>query len=83
MAHEVSAVLHAIQPGSTAENTRQVKALSPWADGARQAEHIKEMVAVTMGHQSIDINAVIRKNAMKWQSWTLGLASDLDEMARA
>ncbi|MCY7308888.1 MAG: hypothetical protein LH632_22715 [Rhodoferax sp.] len=50
MAHEVSAVLHAIQPESMAENTRQVKALSRWAEGAQQAEHIRAVVAVTMGH---------------------------------
>ena len=48
--------------------------LSEGADEAHVAEHIRGMVAVTMGHLSADASAVTRNNAEQWQDWALDVA---------
>ena len=75
VAREAAAAQHAITTESKKENARQIAELSGCADQARQAEHIRGMVATTLAHLSIDASASTRENAEHWQQWALGIAT--------
>jgi hypothetical protein len=71
---EADAALHAITGQAKAENLSRVAELSEGTDEAHVAEHIRGIVAATMGHLSTDAPAVTRNNAEQWQDWALGVA---------
>ena len=71
---EADAALQAITAEAKAENLSRVAELSEGADEAHVAEHIRGMVAATMGHLSADAPAITRLNAEQWQNWALGVA---------
>jgi hypothetical protein len=54
------------------ENTKQITALRDEASEGHIAEHIRGMVAATMGSL-----AVHSTDAPQWQEWALGLADGL------
>ncbi len=78
-AQEADAALEAISGDAKAENLRRVAELSEGTDEAHVAEHIRGMVAATMGHLSADAPAITRNNAEHWQDWALGV---VDGVAR-
>jgi hypothetical protein len=61
------------------EGAKQIAALrdEPAADQGHIAEHIRGMVAVTMGHQPTDASDATRAQAARWQRWALGVADDM------
>ena len=71
---KVAAALHAMSEQAKANNLAIVADLSEGSDEAHVAEHIRGMVAVTMGHLSADASAVTRNNAEQWQDWALDVA---------
>ena len=73
-AQEADAALHAMSEQAKANNLAIVADLSEGSDEAHLAEHIRGMVAVTMGHLSADAPAITRDNAEQWQDWALGVA---------
>jgi hypothetical protein len=73
-AQEADAALEAISEDAKAENLSRVAELSEGTEEALFAEHIRGMVAATMGHLSADAPAVTRNNAEHWQDWALGVA---------
>jgi hypothetical protein len=73
-AQEADAALHAITGQAKAANLSRIAELSQSTDDAHVAEHIRGMVAATMGHLSADAPAITRNNAEQWQDWALGVA---------
>ena len=72
---EVAAALHAMSEQAKASSLAIVADLSEGGnDEAHVAEHIRGMVAVTMGHLSADASATTRNNAEQWQDWALDVA---------
>lgn len=69
-----SSAENAIQAEAKAENARQVSALLAWADSRQQAEHIRALVSITMGHLSQHATLATREHSAQWQDWALGLA---------
>ena len=57
-AQEADAALHAMSEQAKANNLAIVADLSEGSDEAHLAEHIRGMVAVTMGHLSADAPAI-------------------------
>jgi len=73
-AQEADAAQLAIMDQAKAENLAVVAELSDGTAEAHVAEHIRAMVAATMGHLSADAPAITRNNAGQWQDWALGVA---------
>ena len=73
-AQEADAALEAISGDAKAENLRRVAELSSDSDEGHVAEHIRGMVAATMGNLPADAPAVTRDHAGQWQDWALGVA---------
>ena len=71
---EAAAALHAMSEQAKASSLAIVADLSEGNDEAHVAEHIRGMVAVTMGHLSADAPAITRNNAERWREWALGVA---------
>ena len=59
------------------DNTRHVAELSAFASGEQRAEHIRGIVAATMGQISIHATVATRDHAQEWQAWALGLADGI------
>ena len=59
------------------EGMEQIAALRDDAQEGHIAEHIRGMVAATMGNLSIHASAASRSQAEHWQQWALGVADDL------
>ena len=59
------------------ENTKQIAALRDDASEGHIAEHIRGMVAATMGHLSVQATDITRNHAEHWQQWALGVADGL------
>ena len=75
LAQEAAAALHAISEQAKTENLALVAALSADANDTQIAEHIRAMVALTIGHLSVDAPATTRNHAAQWQAWALGVAN--------
>lgn len=60
------------------ENTKQIASLSDDANEAQIAEHIRGMVAATMGHPSIHASDTGKSDAEQWKQWALGVADGLE-----
>jgi hypothetical protein len=73
-AQEAAAALHAMTEQAKTENLALVAALSDDANNTHIAEHIRGMVALTIGHLSLDAPATTRNHAAQWQAWALGVA---------
>ena len=71
---EADAALHSLSEQAKANNLAIVDDLSEGSDEAHVAEHIRGMVAVTMGHLSTDAPATTQSNAEQWQDRALGVA---------
>ena len=82
-AQEAEAALQATTGPAKAENLRRVAELSEGAEEAHVAEHIRGMVAATMGHLSADAPAITRNNAEQWQDWALGVADGVTQTVPA
>ncbi len=82
-AQEADAALEAISGDAKAENLSRVAELSEGTDEAHVAEHIRGMVAATMGHLSADAPATTRNNAEHWQDWALGVADGVAQTVPA
>ena len=83
LAQEAEAARQAITPEAKDENTRQLAALSEGVDPVHVAEHIRSMVAATMGHLSTGASTVTRNNAGQWQEWALGVADGVEHVVPA
>ncbi len=83
MAHEANAAQNAVTDAAKAENLSIVAELSDSSDEAQVAEHIRGMVAATMGHLSADASASTRNNAEQWQDWALGVADGVAQTVPA
>jgi hypothetical protein len=61
------------------EGAQQIAALrdEPAADDSHIAEHIRGMVAATMGHLPTDASDTTRAHAAQWQEWALGAADGM------
>ena len=58
--------------------TEQIAALGDDANEGHIAEHIRGMVAATMGYLSVHSTEATRNNAVRWQQWALGVADGLE-----
>ena len=59
------------------DGMEQIATLRDDAQEGHIAEHIRGMVAATMGNLSIHASAASRSQAEHWQQWALGVADDL------
>jgi len=59
------------------EGTEQIAALRADANEGHIAEHIRGMVAATMGNLSVHASEITRCHAEHWQQWALGAADGL------
>ena len=59
------------------EGTMQIAALRDGADEGHIAEHIRGMVAATMGSLSGHASDATRNSATHWQQWALGVADGI------
>ncbi len=82
-AQEAEAALQAITDHAKAANLAVVAELSEGTDEGHVAEHIRGMVAATMGHLSADAPALTRNNAEQWQNWALGVADGVAQTVPA
>jgi hypothetical protein len=69
-----------IEPSTAAsaliqEGALQIAALRQDTAETHIAEHIRGMVAATMGHLQGDASGATPKNAEQWQAWALGVAN--------
>ena len=80
---EAEAALQAITDHAKAANLAVVAELSEGTDERHVAEHIRGMVAATMGHLSADAPAITRGIAEQWQKWALGVADGVAQTAPA
>ena len=60
------------------EGTEQIAALRDAANDGHIAEHIRGMVAATMGHLSIKASVTTQNDAEQWHQWALGVAEGLE-----
>jgi hypothetical protein len=69
-----------ITPNSTRirESNRQITTLRAEASENHIAEHIRGMVAATMGNLSILASDANRNDAEQWKQWALGVADGLE-----
>ena len=82
-AQEAEAALQAVTDPAKATNLVSVAELSEGADEAHVAEHIRGMVAATMGHLSADAPTSTRNNSEHWQEWALGVADGVAQTVPA
>ena len=80
---EADAALQSLTDRAKAENLSSVAELSEGTDEAHVAEHIRGMVAATMGHLSADAPAITRNHAEQWQDWALGVADGVAQTVPA
>ena len=59
------------------EGLQQIEILREDIDEAHIAEHIRGMVAATMGHLASDESDATLKTAEQWQAWALGAADGI------
>ncbi|QTN28772.1 hypothetical protein HZ993_02670 [Rhodoferax sp. AJA081-3] len=59
------------------EGAHQLAILREDASEAHIADHIRGMVAATMGHLASDVSDATLKNAEQWQGWALGVADGI------
>ena len=59
------------------EGAQQIALLRADTDEAHIAEHIRGMVAATMGYLGGDASAATLQHAELWQDWALGVADGL------
>jgi hypothetical protein len=59
------------------EGIAQIATLRDDANEGQIAEHIRGMVAATMGNLSIHASVTTRNNAEHWQQWALGVADGI------
>ncbi len=66
-------------PASTLiqESVQQIAILREDANEAHIAEHIRGLVAATMGHLSTNTSDATQKNAEQWQGWALDVANGI------
>ena len=69
---------HAVGTQAMADNTKHVAELSAFASGKQRAEHIRGIVAATMGQISVHATVATRDRAEEWQTWAMGLADGFD-----
>ena len=60
------------------EGIEQIDALGDDVHEDHIAEHIRGMVAATMGSLSMQASDASRSQAEKWQQWALGVADGLE-----
>ena len=60
------------------EGTEQIAALRIDTNEGHIAEHIRAMVAATMGHLGEDSTAAVKIDAQQWQQWALSVAESLE-----
>jgi hypothetical protein len=77
LANEADAALRAATSANKDENARHIEALRADANEDHIAEHIRGMVAATMGNLSVEASVVTRDNAAHWQQWALATAEGL------
>jgi hypothetical protein len=77
------AASQALTEQAKTENLALVAGLSDVADDPHIEEHIRSMVAVTMGHLSDSASASTRNNAAQWQQWALGVADGVAQTVPA
>ena len=76
--HITTAAHFSPPPPTQKENTRQIDTLRDAANEGHIAEHIRGMVAVTMGHLGEDSSAAVKIDAQQWQQWALSVAESLE-----
>lgn len=59
-------------------NSEQIAELRDGNDARHIAEHIRGMVALTMGTLSVRTLNASLNDAHKWQQWALGVADELE-----
>ncbi len=59
------------------EGEQQIAILREDANETHIAEHIRGMVAATMGHLANDVSDATRKDAEQWRGWALGVADGI------
>ena len=59
------------------EGIEQIAALRLDANEGHIAEHIRGMVAATMGNLSVHATDATQHDALQWQQWALGVADGL------
>jgi hypothetical protein len=59
------------------EGVKQIDSLRDVANESHIAEHIRGMVAATMGNLSIQASVAVRDDAEQWQQWAVGVADSL------
>lgn len=64
-------------PAFIQEGMEQIAALRDDAHEGHIAEHIRGMVAATMGHLSVESTDATKSDAQQWQQWALGVADGL------
>ena len=77
LANEADAAQRASTAQAQDESTKQIAALRDDANEGHIAEHIRGMVAATMGNLSVHASEITRNHAEHWQQWALGAAADL------
>ena len=60
------------------EGNEQIAGLCIDTNEGHVAEHIRGMVAVTMGHLGEDSSAAVKIDAQQWQQWALSVAESLE-----
>jgi len=77
LANEADAAQRATTTETKEEGSKQIAALRDDANEGHIAEHIRGMVAATMGNLSVHASEITRNHAKHWQQWALGAADDL------
>ena len=62
----------------TQEGTEQIAALRIDTNEGHIAEHIRAMVAATMGHLCVQGSDATKNDAVQWQRWALGVADGIE-----
>ncbi len=60
------------------EGAKQIAALREDSDQGHIAEHIRGMVAATIGHLPDEASDATRTHAAHWQQWALGVADGIE-----
>ncbi len=60
------------------EGAKQIALLQEDTLDAHIAEHIRGMVAATLGSLPVDTADATRNNAAQWQQWALGVADGIE-----
>lgn len=79
LANEAEAAQRAITVKTMEESTKHIAALCVDTDEGHIAEHIRGMVAATMGNLSAQASVATLDNAADWQRWALGMADGLEQ----